>query len=148
MASALNIVQRFFPDVTVVKDATDETIIEVTAADEAHATKRNHKSCAMAVACKRKFNLDGVIISVKTAYLVKGRIARRFKFPESVSREVVSFDRNGGFAPGEYRLVPPSKGQRLGTKGGNTKHTGTGHKKVMSHFTTGIRTVLSSGDVS
>jgi CheY-specific phosphatase CheX len=90
MPTALRIVKKFFPEVTDVEDAEKSQVIEVT--------------CAMAVACKRKYNLDGVIISVKTAYLIKGKKAKRFSLPESVSREIVSFDRDSGFAAGQYRL--------------------------------------------
>ena len=121
MPTALQVVQKFFPEVTEVVDASRNQVIEVTQQDEKTAKKKSHKTCAMAVACKRKFNLDGVVISVNRAYLVKGKKARRFTLPESVSREVVSFDRNGGFEPGEYELnkIPPSSRLDRVIKSGN-----------------------------
>lgn len=144
MASALKIVQKFFPEVTSVKDADEQAHIEVTKRDGSSAAVRNHKACAMAVACKRKFNLDGVIVSVKTAYLVKGKHATRYSMPESVSREVVSFDRNGGFSPGEYRLDAPSPSIRLGKhQGGKSSHVFKKNHKFR-HQTDGIRTALGS----
>src|SRR6266404_4466801 len=110
MPTSLELVRKFFPEVTRVEDSGRNSIIEVTKKDETIAKKKSHKTCAMAVACKRKFDLDGVIISVNRAYLIKDKVARRYMLPESVSREVVSFDRDAGFEPGEYELqkVAPS----------------------------------------
>jgi hypothetical protein len=121
MPTALQVVQKFFPEVQTVVDATRNQVIEVTKRDETTANKKSHKTCAMAVACKRKFNLDGVVISVNRAYLIKGKKARRFMLPESVSREVVSFDRDGGFEPGQYELskVPASSRLDRVIKSGN-----------------------------
>src|SRR5262245_53619384 len=126
MGSALQIVQGFFPQVTEVKDAMRSARIEVKAEDAASKGIKNHKSCAMAVACKRAWHLDGVIISRTMVYLVKGKVARRFFMTPSATREVVSFDRGGGFAPGVYGLTAIPKNKRLGTykgKGGK----GGGH---------------------
>lgn len=148
MADTLSIVQKFFPNVKYVKDAKSGTSIEVTKRDESVSTRRSHKTCALAVACKRKFRLDGVVISIQTAYLVKGEHATRYKLPESVSREVVSFDRHGIFEPGEYRLNKPNKGHVIGTKGGNKKSTGTGTKKGYYHLTGNIRTALGSKELA
>ena len=78
MASALSIVQQLFPNVNKVVDAKKDINIEVTKSDTTSATVRNHKACAMAVACKRKLKLDGVIMSVSTAYLVTGDKATRY----------------------------------------------------------------------
>lgn len=93
---ALRLVQKYYPEVTKVIDGKKPIRVEVTKKDSNSAAVRDHKACAMAVACKRKLNLDGVLISVSTAYLVKGKKATRFQLPPSVSREVVSFDRHGG----------------------------------------------------
>jgi putative transposase len=150
MPSALSIVQRFFPEVSSVVDARADQEIEVTKRDTSLATVKNHKQCAMAVACKRKFELDGVVISIHTAYLVKGRQATRYLLPESVSREVVSFDRNGGFSAGEYTLIKPGKHHRLGEHSPQSnKHNGTKKRSgIRHHFTEGIRTILRSAEIS
>src|SRR5262245_1503051 len=115
-ARCLNLVKQFFPKVSKVKDADDSLIIEVTAADVKSSQVRNHNACAMAVACKRSQRLDGVIISVGTAYLIKNEEATRYILPSSVSREVVSFDRNGSFMPGEYHISPFPKSNRIGAQ--------------------------------
>lgn len=149
MANAYHIVRKLFPDVQHIKDSDEKTTIEVTKKDNSSATVRNHKSCAMAVACKRKFNLDGVIISIHTAYLIKGKTATRYFVPESVSREIISFDRNGGFAEGEYTLNKVPKNHRLGdyhAPAKNEKHTS--RKVIRRHFTQGIRTSLTHKEIA
>lgn len=141
---ALNLVQKFFPGVEDVVDAVRPTVIEVTLKDANAKAMKNHEACALAVACKRKFNLDGVIISRSTAYLVKGKKARRFKLAPSTSREIVSFDRGAGFQPGTYVLSAVPELARLGRRQGSDrdKRTGNGHKKQFRHVTANIRTVL------
>jgi hypothetical protein len=147
MPTALQVVQKFFPQVTDVEDAKKNQAIEVTKRDETTANKKSHKTCAMAVACKRKFDLDGVVISVNRAYLVKGTKAKRYFLPPSVSREVVSFDRDGGFEPGQYELskIPDSSRLDRIIKSGNGHGGGkeVSERKHM-HRTGGIRTALGS----
>lgn len=143
MPSALSVVRKFFPNVTVIRDAEKCAEIEVTAADGKNGERKSHKECAMAVACKRTFDLDGVLISVKTAYLIKGTVAKRYSLPESVSREVVSFDRKGGFAPGSYSLSKVPDSRKLGVKPAGKKHgERAGSHKEFIHHTAGIRVVL------
>lgn len=142
--SALKTVQKFFPGVRKVVDADRGAKIEVMPTDANPRAQKNHEDCALAVACKRQMNLDGVIISRSKAYLVKGRVARRFNLSPSASREVVSFDRGAGFAPGEYLLSPISPAGKLGTRtgSGRDRSTGTGPNKRFRHLTANVRTVL------
>lgn len=142
--TSLRNVQKFYPEVTTVRDADEDIQIEVTNRDSNSATVRNHKNCALAVACKRKTHADGVIMAVKTAYVVKGTEAVRYSLPERASREIVSFDRQGGFEAGEYTLKVPSLSQRLGLKKQSvTSHTGEGAKPKGYHrLTARIRTQL------
>ena len=149
MATALQVVKKFFPGVKTVVDATRNARIEVTKRDEATSKRKSHKTCAMAVACKRKFHLDGVIISSNRAYLVKGDKARRFELPPSVTKEVVSFDRGGGFEPGEYELSRVSPTSRLDAPRPSGKaHPKTSGSNIASrkfqHRTGGIRISLGS----
>lgn len=127
MPSAESIVHRFFPDVEKVKDATRAVTIEVTKRDTTSSTVKSHKACAMAVACKRALELDGVVISRRIAYLIKDNVATRYAVPESVTREVVAFDRGGVFEPGEYKLQKPRPYISLGTSG-RARITGKGKK--------------------
>jgi hypothetical protein len=144
--SALLNVRKFFPKVKTVSDARSDMRVEVTKKDEAVSHKKDHNNCAMAVACKRKMHLDGVIVARTTMYLVKGNNAIRYKLSEAASREVVSFDRGGGFAPGTYLVNAPSPSIRLGAKaGGHSRdNKGNGKPKQLHHYTTGIRAVLGA----
>lgn len=145
MSTALKNVQKFFPGVTEVEDAGRNAVIEVTKADQTKATRGNHKECAMALACKRKYGLDGVIISVGRAYLVRGAKAVRYSVPEQISREIISFDRNGTFAPGEYRLLKPGYTEKLGRHyGGDNSKSERTKRTEPKHMTEGIRVSLNS----
>jgi len=114
--NSLGIVQKHFPGVKKVTDAHGPIEIEVTPADARKGRRKSHQTCAMAVACRRKFNLDGVLLSHSVAYLVKGPRATRYVVPPSVQREIVSFDRGVEFKPGDYWLNPPGGQQRLGSR--------------------------------
>lgn len=145
--NALTVVRKFFPQVREVVDANRPTVIEVTARDANPRAAKDHEACALAVACKRSFKLDGVIIARSTAYLVKGRKARRFQLPPATSREIVSFDRGGGFQPGVYLLSAVTKAKRLGERQGSDsdKKTGNGKSKQFRHLTSNVRAVLGGG---
>lgn len=141
--SALNTVRKFFPGVEVVTDATRPAKIEVMASDANPRAAKNHEACALAIACKRQMNLDGVIISRSIAYLVKGKKARRFQLPPATSREIVSFDRGAGFQPGVYLLSKITANKRMGQRQGSDRRTpGNGKPKQFRHITANVRTVL------
>jgi hypothetical protein len=143
---ALHNVRKFFPKVTRVTDAAKGLEIEVTKQDDKTSRRSDHAGCAMAVACKRELKLDGVIIARTVAYLVKGDEATRYYVPERAAREVISFDRGGGFDPGTYQLNRPS--WKLGQSHGKPPASGTGTTgglaKRFRHLTNNVRTVLGS----
>ena len=144
MPYTLQIVQRFFPQVQKVVDATRDQAIEVLPSDAASEGKKNHAQCAMAVACKRALHLDGVIISRTTAYLIKGKLARRFMLPVTVAREITSYDRGAGFSVGKYHLARIPKSRTIGFHKGGKDHEGNRNGKgpKYRHVTNRIRTVL------
>lgn len=143
--AAINIVRKFFPGVTEVSDATRKEFIEVTNADASSKAVKDHNACAMAVAAKRQFKLDGVIISRSVAYLIKGRKATRYKMTETASREVTSFDRGAGFAAGKYELAKPDPSNRLGSRVGRKLKLDRSRdvkEPQFRHITTNVRSVL------
>jgi hypothetical protein len=146
-------VNKHFPKVTRIKDADKALAIEVTANDEKYSKRKDHEQCAMAVACKRAYHADGVIIARSIAYLIKGDVAVRFRVPERVSREIISFDRGAGFNPGIYELSIPVpsdsfeyRQEKNLTREDRSGHTG-GKKRTPPHHTKGIRTILGSDHV-
>ena len=149
-AKALRVVRSFFPYIQNVVDAKDSIQVEVTPEDEKTSNRKDHNGCAMAVACKRKYNATGVIVSTSVAYLIHGLTATRYELPQSVIREVVSFDRSGIFEPGTYQLRKPANCRKLGIKHKHKKKHASGtDKKNMPfrHYTGGVRAVLGSKEL-
>jgi hypothetical protein len=141
-SKALATVQRYFPNVTKVVDAKRSQIITVTAEDCKQAKRKAPDACALATACERSY--DGALISMSVAYLIKGDKAERFKVPNAISREIVSFDRHKDFAPGDYFLNAPSAGFRLGPRDHpqpKKKRKGYAAIKARYHHTAGIRSL-------
>jgi hypothetical protein len=135
----LSIVKRFYPDVKRVEVARAPLTVEVLKSD-GKGGRKSHQACAMADACKRKFHLDGTIVSRSVAYLIKGDTATKYGIPEAVRREITSFDRGAGFAPGTYHLVPPHK-KKAGRSGGASTGVNRSYRKQVS----GMRHALTGG---
>jgi hypothetical protein len=140
--SALGIVRKYHPNVAKIIEAKKDLHIEVTAQDCKAGRKKNAGSCAMARACEREY--DGAIISLTTAYIIKGDTAIRYHVPQAISREIVSFDRAKQFAPGDYKLKAPSASFKLRPRGDRPLNPDR-HKvlhsknKIRNHKTQGIR---------
>jgi len=135
-------IQKMFPQVKFIKEATESVVVEVTAQDNKRGSVKDPQNCAMARACKRAYNLDGVIISLSKAYLIKGDTAIRYTVPTSLSKEVVAFDRNKQFQPGTYQLSRVAPMEKLGMNYSSPRTT-TGEKrgtpKRFIHRTAGVR---------
>lgn len=148
MPSALGIVKTYFPAVEKVVDGTKKITVTVTKEDNRKATKKNHSSCVLANCVKTQEEATGVIVGIRTVYVVKGNLAFRYHTLETTSREIVSFDREAGFEPGEYTLIPVTKTQRFGETNGRKEPSGKRTGEVKSnrkHFTTNVRTSLAGG---
>lgn len=137
--TALDIVQIYHPEVTSVRDARKNVSIEVTAEDCRKGNSKSPSACAMAKAFCRTY--DGAIISIGSAYLIKGKKALRYKTPGTVGREIVSFDRNTNFSPGKYHLAAPAPSMRLGAHSNNNSGSRTSKNKIKErhHITTDVR---------
>ncbi len=127
---------KLFPDLTKCTDAKQPAGIEVTTKDVANSRPGDPAACAMARAICREWHADAAVIGMTDSYVIKGNSAVRFQTPESVSREIVSFDRKAGFAPGKYHLGSVSKSLRRTSKGrGGKKRPTASHrpKRVVFH---------------
>jgi len=107
-------VRRLFPNVKFAVDADSAIEVSVSARDCKDAEKMNPSECALARAAKRELKADGVIIGLGASYVIRGDVATRYHTPESVQREIISFDRSHDFAPGDYHLPPKSPAVRFG----------------------------------
>lgn len=149
-ARTLRIVQHYFPHVTKVRDGAKPALVEVTQEDNAHADVKSHRTCALAIASRRYFKADGVIIGLTTSYIIFGVVAYRYSNAGTTSREITSFDRKAGFDCGFYHLSPASPSTRLGAERkthpdrASGLNTGTSMSRYR-HYTKGVRTTLGTG---
>ncbi len=117
--NALSRVRKFFPGVERVRDSRRTIMVRVKDIDTKQGRKKAPESCALARACVREHIADGAIIGIGNSWLVKGKVATRYKTSDGVAREIVSFDRHQDFAAGvDYKLSRISPSMRLSTKGG------------------------------
>lgn len=123
--AALKLVQGFRPEVTSVVDAKYPLSIRILPIDINQEAQGNHAECAVAEACKRAFNADDAIIGTRSAFMILGEQAFRYRIPSKVSHEIKSFDQGKGFQPGLYTLAAPNKGEKLGAiTSGRKSHNG------------------------
>ena len=123
-------------------DATKDMEICVTKHDVSISRKNDPMNCAAANAIKRTTRTEAEVHISRTYLLDKAKKRWiRFITPESVSREITSFDRSAIFEPGDYVLKVPGPTQRLDYP--RKSHTGPkdNHKtkKTVVHHTVNIR---------
>lgn len=107
-------IHNVYPQVKFVVDADEPIDVKVCVDDLKGANKKDPTTCAMARAMVREHKIDAAVIGMASSYIIKGDLAIRFETPESVQREIVSFDRHHDFMPGKYHLRPKSPTMRLG----------------------------------
>jgi hypothetical protein len=138
-------IQKKYPAVAKMVDGTKHVTIEVTNTDCNSAKRSDYQKCALANACNRALNPDGVVATRSTIYIIFGKKAVRYILPATLSREITSFDRGGFFAPGLYQLKKPWAGNKLKNDypPQKTQDVGVrGKKASLRHVTTGIRAIL------
>ena len=100
-----------------VVDADKPVTIHITQADCERGSKKDPMRCAAALALKRVTGCDETRVHLACTYLRFGNKWRRYATPPSLKAEIISFDRGGGFYPGDFRLRPMSPTLRLRPKG-------------------------------
>lgn len=143
---ALSIVRRDFPKVEKVYDADEVIIIDVQAQDNKGAVPFHRNKCPMARStCRNIPGSTGAMIGPGSSYVIKGNTAYRYKNPETLTREVISWDRARIFEPGQYRLSPFPPCSRLGVhKSGPSGKRRKNHRTKMEmfrHITKNVRTM-------
>jgi len=137
--------RQIWPDIRDVRDATEPVNISVEDQDRAKGRRKSSGECALARACVRTGIADAALIGAGTSYLKRGTVAIRYSTPESVAREVVSFDRHGDFAPGrDYHLAKMKPSQCFGAREGERRGREDGsrpqkRRAVVIHRTVRIR---------
>jgi len=136
---ALSRIKKYFPNVTTVSDEIKKGIvIHVEERDCQNSKKGNFDECALALAVKRELKVDGALIGTAYSYLIKGTHAVRYKTPETVTREIVSFDRHKDFSEGTYFLMRVNPSNRLGYSKSSRAKPRT-EKRPVIHRTARIR---------
>lgn len=139
-------VREAFPQAETVSDSTTPIVLTVTAKDRRRAITQDPSACAMARACEREQHADGAWIGLSVSYLLSGTHLTRYRTPQSVAREIVTFDRHHDFDPGTYSLasMPPSQSHRLGAHTRPSTKT-TGATKGRAHRVPHHRTLNVRG---
>ena len=126
-----------------VKDALKKLTIEITPTDCKMGSKKQPTGCAAAIAIVRQVpSCTMARVHLGRTYVNLGKKWLRFVTPQALRAEIIAFDRGGTFDPGEYTLVPLSKGERdkRGKRNSVTtqKHGRPGHHR-QPHLATGVR---------
>jgi hypothetical protein len=100
-------------DGTPVVDADEPVTVHVTSDDCSRGSKKDPEACAFAVALKRITQCDASRVHLGCTYLRFGNKWLRYATPPSLKAEIISFDRGGGFYPGDFRLRPMPVALRL-----------------------------------
>lgn len=96
-----------------VVDADKPVTLQITQADCKRGSKKDPSRCAAALALKRATGCDECRVHIACTYLRFGDKWLRYATPPSLKAEIISFDRGGGFYPGDFRLHPMPASNRL-----------------------------------
>lgn len=115
-----------------VVDANKPVTVHITPGDCIRGSKKDPEKCAVALALKRVTKCDESRVHLGCTYLRFGKKWLRYATPSSLKAEIVSFDRGGGFYPGDFRLHPMPEALRLKpakrNPGRNRSHTAANTK--------------------
>lgn len=96
-----------------VSDADNPVVVQITRSDCERGSKKDPSACAAALALKRVTACDESRVHLGCTYLRFGTKWLRYATPPSLKAEIISFDRGGGFYPGDFRLRPMPAALRL-----------------------------------
>jgi hypothetical protein len=108
-----------------VVDADKPVTVHITPEDCARGSKKDPEKCAAALALKRVTSCDESRVHLGCTYLRFGKKWFRYATPPSLKAEIISFDRGGGFYPGDFRLHPMPASLRLKPANPKSGHTRT-----------------------
>jgi hypothetical protein len=127
-----------------VIDADKGLILHVIDEDIKKAGKRSPATCAAAQACIRQMKVKAALVHLGRTYVLIKNKWLRYRTPLALRTEIVSFDRGGTFAPGDYmlqKLQPSHQGTGYRQGGETTGSTGSGPRRTTRprHYITDVR---------
>lgn len=144
MAKQIGKGKRLIDGLPVV-DAPSRAAITFTVnkADVKGSDKMNPRKCAAALALSREYHTEAIVHISRTYIKSEDKKSWiRYATPETIAREITSFDRGHSFEPGEYHVVPMAPAERLGAYKHQSGHSGKKDKttrKRPNHKTVSIR---------
>lgn len=130
---------RTFEGLPVV-DANEDIALVIKKEDVNKSKVKDPAACAAALAGRREFKTDVRVFLTRTFIKDnKNKQWIRFYTPESMSREITSFDRGATFEPGEYKLKSMPMSQRAGYKKPTGPKKETGRPTHKKHITANVR---------
>jgi hypothetical protein len=134
-----------------IVNAREPLVLQVKDIDVNMAQERNSKCCAFVRACERQLAIEAAFFFRTTAYLEYEDKLVKYQLPQSVQKEIVSFDRSKIMQPGVYQLSKPFKStspaavKKRDARKPKGRHPGRGDgpikRKVLIHRTQGVRTM-------
>jgi len=89
--------------------ATKKLKLHISADDAKKGANKDPGGCAAARALKRLKDVVAARVHIRRTYVLgKDDKWRRYITPDPLRNEIISFDRGGGFTPGDYELRPLS----------------------------------------
>ncbi len=110
--------KALFPAVQKIVPAYKRLDLSVTQedVDKSKGQEKSTDKCVVASCCRRQHGADGVLVRLENVYLIFGEDAVAYRTPQTLNREIVSFDRAGIFYPGEYHLNPMPRRKMPGVR--------------------------------
>lgn len=125
-----------------VVNATKPLAIEVTPRDVKSGDTKDPGACAVALACMHMGYTEARVHLART-YLRLGNKWLKFRTPQSIRTELISFDRGGDFQTGTYILSAIQPSGRTGKAHGVTKarkrRQRPGQQTRPYHMVSGVR---------
>lgn len=131
-----------------VVNATKPLHLTITDNDVKKGATKDPGGCAAARAVIRTVpNCTKARVHLGCTYVEEGNKWLRYKTPDAIRTEIISFDRGANFTPGEYTLrpMPPSHRQRYGEAQGSATNKNRTKKarptiaRVKHHEVSGVR---------
>lgn len=99
-----------------IEDAPEPLVIRLKPIDIKRGKRLDQTSCAFAKGICRQEEAQAVWIGLSSAFVEWSDKILRYTVPESVSRELISFDRSQIAAAGEFKLRVPAPSDRIGAR--------------------------------